>query len=150
MPAGAASILIKATDQVLDTPMDYKSMAAIGSNLGSASVIVLDETVDMLWLAYKTVSFFCHESCGNCTPCRIGNRILSDTLERIRSGNGEMADLEVLRRTADTMAKTSLCSLGQSASNPITSSLRQFLSEYESQLSLDPVSIPEFSGETLL
>jgi NADH-quinone oxidoreductase subunit F len=100
MPAGAASSLIKATEQVLDTPMDYKSLASIGSNLGSASVIVLDETVDMMWLAYKTVSFFLHESCGNCTPCRIGNRILLDTLKKITSGTGEMSDLTVLRRAA--------------------------------------------------
>ena len=135
MPAGESSALIKATDAVLDTPMDYEAVALLDSALGAASIIVLDETVDMQWLLHKTAHFFRHESCGKCTPCRIGNRILTDTLDKIIAGEGEPGDLEVMRRVADTMARTSLCGLGQVASNPLTSSLRNFLPEYEAHIS---------------
>jgi len=73
MPAGASSSMIVANDEALDTPMDYESVPAVGAQLGSASVIVVDDSVKMDWLVYKTIQFFKHESCGKCTPCREGN-----------------------------------------------------------------------------
>ena len=144
MPAGASSVLIRVDDDhVLDTPMDYEAVAAIGSRLGSASVIVLDDTVDMPWLASKTAHFFEHESCGKCTSCRIGTRILVDTLEKIIQGEGESEDLEVMQRAADTMVKGSLCGLGQAASNAVTSSMNLFKAEYQSHIHTEP-SQPDF------
>jgi NADH-quinone oxidoreductase subunit F len=136
MAAGASSSLIVADDKALDCPMDYESVQQqLGAPLGSASVIILDETVNMAWLVEKTTRFFQHESCGKCTPCRVGTRILMDTLDKIVSGSGEPEDLETLLRAADTMNKTALCGLGQVASNPVASSLRYFRSEYEAHIS---------------
>jgi NADH-quinone oxidoreductase subunit F len=131
MPAGASSAILSVTSEsVLDTPMDYESVAAAGAQLGAGSVIVLDETVSIPWLAQKTLSFFKHESCGKCTPCRNGTRILVETIERITAGEGDPDDVDVLRRAARTMSLTSLCGLGQAAVNPVNSGLRQFPSEF--------------------
>jgi NADH-quinone oxidoreductase subunit F len=118
----------------LDTSLDYESMKAVGSIMGSGGLIVMDETTCMVDMARYFIEFAKSESCGNCTPCRIGTRILADELEKIVRGEGEPEDLEVMRRAADTMVKTSLCGLGQAASNPATSSLNYFLAEYESHI----------------
>jgi NADH-quinone oxidoreductase subunit F len=118
----------------LDTPIDYESMRANGSIMGSGGLIVMDETTCMVDLARYFIGFAQSESCGNCTPCRIGTRVLMDKLDKIVSGDGEPEDLEIMRRAADTMTKTSLCGLGQAASNPVTSSIRYFLSEYETHI----------------
>lgn len=137
----------------LDTPIDYESMRANGSIMGSGGLIVMDQTTCMVSMARYFTGFAQRESCGNCTPCRIGNRILMNTLEKIISGNGEMEDLDVLRRAADTMVKTSLCGLGQAASNPVTSSLRYFLSEYEAHISnkyCPSAECPELFNYTIL
>ncbi len=135
MPAGASSSIILVNDEtfdkVMDTPMDYENVQSVGSMLGSASVIVIDDSHGMDWVINKTIHFFKHELCGKCTPCRIGTRVIVDRLEKIIAGEGEPHDLEVMRAAADTMVKTSLCGLGQAATNPVTSSLNYFLSEYE-------------------
>ncbi len=135
MPAGASSSIIQVNDEtfdkVMDTPMDYESIQSVGSMLGSASVIVIDDSHGMDWVINKTIHFFKHESCGKCTPCRIGTRVIVDRLEKIIAGEGEPHDLDVMRAAANTMVKTSLCGLGQAATNPVTSSLNYFLSEYE-------------------
>ena len=115
----------------LDTPITYETMRELGSIMGSGGLIVMDESTCIVDMARYFISFATHESCGNCTPCRIGTRILLDTLEKITRGEGEPEDLEVMKRAANTMTKTSLCGLGQAASNPVSSSLRYFLAEYE-------------------
>jgi NADH-quinone oxidoreductase subunit F len=134
MPAGASSKLIVADDRTLDAPMDYESLAQLGSSLGSASVIILDESVNIAWLIGKTIRFYECESCGKCTPCREGTRILIDTMEKINCGEGESADLDILLRAADTMTKASLCGLGQAAPNLLASALRNFRPEFESYM----------------
>ncbi len=118
----------------LDLPMDYESLKANGSMMGSGGLIVMDETTCMVDMARYFLNFSSKESCGNCTSCRVGTRVLVETLERITRGEGEPEDLELLRRTAETMEKSSLCSLGQSAANPVTSTLRNFLVEYEEHI----------------
>jgi NADH-quinone oxidoreductase subunit F len=118
----------------LDTPIDYESMRAVGSIMGSGGLIVMDESTCMVDMARYFTSFAQDESCGNCTPCRIGNRILLDTLEKIVSGEGQIEDLDTLQRAARTMAQTALCGLGQAASNPVASSLRYFKAEYEAHI----------------
>ena len=118
----------------LDTPINYESMRAAGSMMGSGGLIVMDESTCLVDMARYFINFAESESCGNCTPCRIGIRILSTTLKKIVSGDGEMEDLEIMKRAADTMTKTALCGLGQAASNPVTSSLRYFISEYEAHI----------------
>jgi NADH:ubiquinone oxidoreductase subunit F (NADH-binding)/(2Fe-2S) ferredoxin len=119
----------------LDVPINYESMRANGSIMGSGGLIVMDEDTCMVGMARYFIGFAQRESCGNCTPCRVGTRILMDTLDKIVSGSGAPEDLEILLRAADTMNKTALCGLGQAASNPVTSSLRYFRSEYEAHIS---------------
>jgi NADH:ubiquinone oxidoreductase subunit F (NADH-binding)/Pyruvate/2-oxoacid:ferredoxin oxidoreductase delta subunit/(2Fe-2S) ferredoxin len=114
----------------LDTPVTYETMRDKGSIMGSGGLIVMDESTCMVDMARYFIEFAQNESCGNCTPCRIGTRALMATLDKIVAGDGELADLDIMARAADTMVTTSLCGLGQAASNPVTSSLRYFLSEY--------------------
>ena len=118
----------------LDTPITYEAMRDQGSIMGSGGLIVMDESTCIVDMAHYFIGFALRESCGNCTPCRIGTRVLIDRLEKIIRGDGEPEDLEMMRRAADTMVRTSLCGLGQAASNPVTSSLSFFLSEYEAHV----------------
>jgi NADH-quinone oxidoreductase subunit F len=118
----------------LDTPVTYETMRDQGSMMGSGGLIVMDESTCIVDMARYFTGFAQSESCGNCTPCRIGTRVLMSTLEKIARGEGEATDLEVMRKAAHTMVQTSLCGLGQAASNPVTSSLRFFLSEYEDHI----------------
>jgi NADH:ubiquinone oxidoreductase subunit F (NADH-binding)/NAD-dependent dihydropyrimidine dehydrogenase PreA subunit/(2Fe-2S) ferredoxin len=119
----------------LDTPITYETMRAQGSMMGSGGLIVMDESTCMVDMARYFIGFAQNESCGNCTPCRIGTRVLMTTLEKITRGDGELSDLEMMQRAASTMQKTALCGLGQAAANPVTSSMRYFLSEYEQHIS---------------
>ena len=118
----------------LDTPITYEAMRDQGSMMGSGGLIVMDESTCIVDMAKYFIGFALRESCGNCTPCRIGTRVLIDRLEKIIRGEGEPNDLETMRKVADTMVKTSLCGLGQAACNPVTSSLNAFLSEYEAHI----------------
>jgi NADH:ubiquinone oxidoreductase subunit F (NADH-binding)/(2Fe-2S) ferredoxin len=118
----------------LDLQIDYETLRTNGSMMGSGGLIVMDETTCMVDIARYFLNFSGRESCGNCTSCRVGARILIDVLDRITQGEGEPEDLETLRNAAETMEKTSLCSLGQSAANPVVSTLRNFLDEYEEHI----------------
>ena len=118
----------------LDTPITYETMRELGSIMGSGGLIVMDEGTCMVDMASYFLRFAQSESCGNCTPCRNGTRILADTLARITHGEGEPEDLDVLQRASRTMASTSLCGLGQAAANPVMSSLQYFRSEYETHI----------------
>ncbi len=132
LPAGASAPMLPAT--AMDTPLDYESVQAAGSVLGSASIIVLDDTVDIVWAAYKMVRFFQHESCGKCTPCREGTYWLRRVYERLVAGRGRPRDLELLESIARQMAGKTLCPLGDFATSPVLSSLRHFRKEYEGYL----------------
>jgi NADH-quinone oxidoreductase subunit F len=134
MPSGASSAILPGTDDILDCPMDYESVAQKGSGLGSASVIVFDETVDIVWLALKVARFFKHESCGKCTPCRVGLRLVLELLERVYQGEGEPEDLVQIEQLCATIVRGSLCGLGQAAPNGILSSLRHFRPEFEARV----------------
>lgn len=130
MAAGASSALIPATDAALDTPMDYESVANLGASLGSASVIVLDETVGMSWLAQKTTHFFKHESCGKCTPCREGTYWMAHILDRIENGQASANDVDLLSTVARQMQNKCLCALGEFSTMPVVSSLEKFRGDY--------------------
>jgi len=134
IPSGASSNVLPATDEILDCPMDYESVAQKGSGLGSASVIVFDESVDMVWAALKIARFFKHESCGKCTPCRVGTRLMLELLERVYNGEGQPDDLRQIERLGGVIQRGSLCGLGQAAPNAILSSLRHFRAEFEAHL----------------
>jgi len=116
--------------EYLDTPIDYESLKKLGTIMGSGGVIVLDEDTCMVNLAKFFLDFTVDESCGQCVPCRIGLKHLYDILDRITKGKGKMEDLETLEKLGEEIKRTSLCGLGQSAPNPVLSTLRYFRDEY--------------------
>ena len=117
-------------EQYLDTPIDYESLKQIGSMMGSGGLIVMDDSKCMVNLAKFYLGFTVSESCGKCNPCRIGTKRMYEILEKITSGNGEIEDINKLEKLAETVAKSSVCGLGQSAPNPVISTLRFFKDEY--------------------
>lgn len=114
----------------IDTPIDYDNLIALGSMMGSGGLIILDEDTCMVDISKFYLEFTVDESCGKCTPCRIGTRRLLQFLEKITSGRGEMEDLEKIEELALHMKSSSLCALGQSAPNPVLSTMKYFRDEY--------------------
>ena len=117
-------------EQFLDTPIDYESLAKIGSIMGSGGLIVMDETDCVVDIAKFYLDFTVDESCGKCAPCRIGGRKLLNYLKKITDGRGTEQDIKDMEAICDAMNKASLCGLGQTASNPVKSTLRYFMDEY--------------------
>ncbi|SHG91969.1 NADH-quinone oxidoreductase subunit NuoF [Tepidibacter thalassicus] len=115
----------------LDTPIDFDSLNAIGSMMGSGGMLVLDETDCMVNIAKFFLEFTVDESCGKCTPCRIGNKRLHEILTKITEGKGTEQDLSNLKELAQTIKDTSLCGLGKTAPNPVLSTMKYFMNEYE-------------------
>lgn len=122
------------TAECLDTPIDYDNLIKLGSMMGSGGMIVMDEDTCMVDVAKFFLDFTREESCGKCAPCRIGTKRLLEILERITEGKGEMADLDRLEKLAKQVKATSLCGLGQTAPNPILSTLENFRHEYEAHI----------------
>ena len=131
MLAGASSVVIPVDDALLDTPLDYESIAAKGAMLGSASVIVLDETVDLAWVILTTTRFFQHESCGKCTPCREGTYWMLNLLERLNRGQAVKADVDLLQTVALQIQNKCLCPLGEFSVTPVLSSLKTFRADFD-------------------
>jgi NADH:ubiquinone oxidoreductase subunit F (NADH-binding)/(2Fe-2S) ferredoxin/NAD-dependent dihydropyrimidine dehydrogenase PreA subunit len=118
------------TDKVLDTPIDYESLTANGSMMGSGGMIVMDEDDCVVDVARFYMDFCVDESCGKCSPCRIGTTQILSLLQKITNGNGEESDLEKLETIGKAMSKASLCQLGMTAPNPTLSTLKNFREEY--------------------
>jgi len=118
----------------LDTEIDYESLTAIGSMMGSGGMIVMDEDNCMVDIAKFYLEFTVDESCGKCTPCRIGNKRLLEILTKITEGKGTEEDLIKLKELSQTIKDTSLCGLGQTAPNPILSTMKYFWDEYEAHV----------------
>ena len=116
--------------RLIDTPIDYDNLTAIGCMMGSGGLIVMDEDTCMVDIAKFFLEFTVDESCGKCTPCRIGTRRLLEILEKITSGNGEMEDLDKLEELCHYIKDNALCGLGQTAPNPVLSTLNFFRDEY--------------------
>jgi NADH-quinone oxidoreductase subunit F len=132
MAAGASSNLIVADDAALDTPMDYESVQQqLGTPLGSASVIILDETVNISWLVSKTVNFFKHESCGKCTPCREGTFWMNQIAHRITAGEASAADVDLLGAVAGQIQNKCLCALGEFSTMAVISGIQQFSEDFD-------------------
>ncbi|MBR6239328.1 MAG: NADH-quinone oxidoreductase subunit NuoF [Clostridia bacterium] len=117
-----------------DVPIDYDNLVAIGSMMGSGGLIVMDEDTCMVDIAKFFLDFTVDESCGKCTPCRIGTKRLNEILSKIVSGNGEMEDIDKLQELAEHLKNNALCALGQTAPNPVVSTLRYFRDEYEAHI----------------
>ena len=119
---------------MLDTPIDYDNLIAAGSMMGSGGMIVMDEDNCMVDIARFFLDFTVSESCGKCTPCRVGTRRMLEILNRICEGKGEDGDIERLETLAANISKSALCALGQTAPNPVLSTIKQFRHEYEAHI----------------
>jgi NADH-quinone oxidoreductase subunit F len=120
--------------QHLNTPVDYESISQLGAIVGSGGMIVMDEDKCVVDVARFFMEFCQEESCGKCTPCRVGTRKMLEILNRIRSGKGKEGDIQTLERWASIIQNTALCGLGQTAPNPVLSTLRYFRDEYEAHI----------------
>lgn len=118
------------TEEYLDEPIDFDNMVRLGSMMGSGGAIVMDEDNCMVDVAKFYMGFICDESCGKCSPCRIGTKRMMEILERITSGNGTMKDFDELEEIAEACQNNSLCALGQTSANPIKSTIAHFKDEY--------------------
>jgi len=121
-------------EALLDTPVDYESIVKTGAIMGSGGMIVMDETTCMVDMARYFLAFTQKESCGKCTHCRIGTKRMLEILERITSGNGKEGDIEKLEELALNVKEGSLCGLGQTAPNPVLTTLKYFRDEYEAHI----------------
>jgi NADH-quinone oxidoreductase subunit F len=130
LPSGASGPIIPLTDEVLDTPMTYEAFAELGTVLGSASFILLDDTRDIVWAAQKMAKFFKHESCGKCTPCREGTYWLEKVVGRVMAGKATKRDIDNIFDIAGNMQGTTLCALGDFAANPILATINHFPDEF--------------------
>jgi NADH-quinone oxidoreductase subunit F len=131
MAAGASSSLIVANEAALDTPMDYESVPSVGAQLGSASIIVIDDSISIDWLINKTVHFFRHESCGKCTPCREGTFWMMHLTDRIVAGKAEWSDVELLQDVANQIKGKCLCALGDFSTEAVLSGIERFKVDFE-------------------
>lgn len=121
-------------EHLLDAKVDFASLAEIGSIMGSGGMVVMDDTDCMVDIAKYFMDFTVDESCGKCTPCRIGNKRILEILERITSGTGVEEDIGLLEELSHVIIDTSVCGLGKSAPNPVISSLKYFMEEYEEHI----------------
>lgn len=129
IPGGASTPVL--TSAHLDLPMDFESVAQAGSMLGTGAIIVMEDGTDMVDVARRLMRFFVHESCGKCTPCRVGTRNLSSTLERIVAGEGKPGDIDLLEEICSNMIGNTFCPMGDAAVNPVLSTLKHFRHEYQ-------------------
>lgn len=120
--------------EILDTPVDYDSLIKAGAMMGSGGLVVMDETTCMVDVSRFFLNFTRMESCGKCVPCRIGLKVMLDILERITEGRGEVSDIATLQDLGVAIKKASLCGLGQTAPNPILSTINYFREEYEAHI----------------
>jgi NADH-quinone oxidoreductase subunit F/NADP-reducing hydrogenase subunit HndC len=121
-------------EDMLDLPVDYDSLIAAGAMMGSGGLVVMDETTCMVDVAKFFLNFTQSESCGKCTPCREGTKRMLEILTRITEGEGRDGDIELLESLAKNIKATALCGLGQTAPNPVLSTLRYFRHEYEAHI----------------
>jgi len=134
MPAGASSSVLVATEEILDTPMDYASVRSVGAELGSASVIVVDDSFSMDWVINKTIHFFRHESCGKCTPCRDGNYWMQHLTERIHNGEATENDVILLDSVAKQIQNKCLCALGEFSIQAVMTGIERFPEDFEAKV----------------
>jgi NADH-quinone oxidoreductase subunit F len=138
---GGSSVPILMPDQ-LDIPASFDGVQKAGSLLGSAGIIVLDDTTCMVWLAENLLHFYRHESCGKCTPCREGTDWLLKILHKIESGAGQIDDLDLLSSISNNVAGKTLCAFGDAAVTPVLTTLKHFRQEYEAHIRDGRCSLP--------
>ena len=140
IPGGSSVPLL--LDEQLDTPASFDAVQKAGSLLGSAGLIVLDETVCMVWLAMNLLHFYRHESCGKCTPCREGGDWLYKLLQRIERGEGQMKDIDLLFGVSNNIVGKTLCAFGDAAATPVLTTLNHFRHEFEAHVHEGKCTLP--------
>jgi NADH-quinone oxidoreductase subunit F len=133
-PGGSSAPVLPGTDEYLDVPYDFDSMAKAGSMIGSGAIVVVDEDVSIVQLALKTAKFYRHESCGKCTPCREGTNWTVKMLERIDGGEATPMDLDIMASVCDQIIGNCLCVLGDSMAMPIGAMIKHFRAEFEAHI----------------
>jgi NADH-quinone oxidoreductase subunit F len=126
--------VLPATDEYLDLPYDFDSIAKAGSMLGSGAIIMIDDSVSMVDVALKTAKFYRHESCGKCTPCREGTNWTVKMLERIHAGEATPMDLDIMASVCDQIMGNCLCVLGDAMAMPVSSMIKHFREEFEAHI----------------
>ncbi len=138
---GGSSVPVLLPDQI-DVPASFDGIAKAGSLLGSAGLIVMDETTCMVWAAQNLLHFYEHESCGKCTPCREGGAWLHKILKKIERGDGQMSDLDLLLSISQNIAGKTLCAFGDAAATPVISTVQTFRAEYEAHIREGRCTVP--------
>src|SRR5215218_1625086 len=133
-PGGSSSPVLPGTDENIDPPYDFDSMAKAGSMLGSGAIIVVDDSIPIVDVALKTAKFYRHESCGKCTPCREGTNWTVKMLERIDSGEATPMDLDIMASVCEQIIGNCLCVLGDSMAMPVGSMIKRFREEFEAHI----------------
>jgi NADH-quinone oxidoreductase subunit F len=133
-PGGSSAPVLPGTDEYLDLPYDFDSMAKAGSMLGSGAIIVVDDQTPVMDVALKTAKFYRHESCGKCTPCREGTNWTVKMLERMDSGEATPMDLDIMSSVQDQIIGNCLCVLGDAMAMPIGSMIKHFRPEFEAHM----------------
>jgi NADH-quinone oxidoreductase subunit F len=133
-PGGSSAPVLPGTDEYMDIPFDFESIAEAGSMLGSAAIIVVDDSVPIVDVALKTAKFYRHESCGKCTPCREGTNWTVKMLERIEGGEATPMDLDIMASVCDQILGNCLCVLGDAMAMPISSMIKHFREEFEQHI----------------
>ncbi|MCR4399982.1 MAG: NADH-quinone oxidoreductase subunit NuoF [Syntrophomonadaceae bacterium] len=121
-------------ESLLDTPIDFDSMTAIGAVLGSGAVFVMDETRDIVDVVERIAGFFEHESCGKCAPCREGTMRMYELMKKVKSGKGTVKDIELMKKLGGVMSVACLCGLGQAAPSPVLTTITHFRADYDAKL----------------
>lgn len=133
-PGGSSSPVLPGTDEYLDLPYDFDTLAKAGSMLGSGAIIVVDDSIPIMEVALKTAKFYRHESCGKCTPCREGTNWTVKMLERMDSGDATPMDLDIMGSVQDNIMGNCLCVLGDAMAMPISSMIKHFRPEFEAHI----------------
>jgi NADH-quinone oxidoreductase subunit F len=133
-PGGSSAPVLPGTDEYLDLPYDFDSLAKAGSMLGSGSIIIVDDSISIVDVALKTAKFYRHESCGKCTPCREGTNWTVKMLERIKTGEATPMDLDIMASVQEHIIGNCLCVLGDSMAMPIGAMIRHFRDEFEAHI----------------
>ncbi len=143
---GGSSVNVILPDK-LDTPASFDALVAAGSMLGSAAIIVMDETTDMVWAAKNLIHFYKHESCGKCTPCREGADWLYKILDKIERGDGQMRDIDLLLNVCSNILGKTLCPFGDAEIAPVVSTIQHFRHEYEAYIRHDSVPKADYRAQ---
>jgi NADH-quinone oxidoreductase subunit F len=140
IPGGSSVPIL--LDKHLDTPASFDAIQKAGSLLGSAGLIVMDDSVCMVWLAMNLLHFYRHESCGKCTPCREGGDWLYKLLQRVERGEGQMKDIDLLYGVANNIVGKTLCAFGDAAATPVLTTINLFRDEFEAHVREGRCTLP--------